>query len=126
MTTLESRMKEMEAEMERLQMENNINSEELKKEFQTVSEKHLDDFKKYFEEKLKRVEEEKGELKKIVSSKSEQITELIKKYKQIEEDLKEATVMMKKRTVLEEKVMNMGLDVNIVKNMTDLLPRNKH
>ena len=61
-----------------------MNSEELKKEFQTVSEKHLDDFKKYFEEKLKRVEEEKAELKKIVSSKSEQITELIKKYKQIE------------------------------------------
>ena len=86
----------------------------------------MDDFRKYFEEKLKRVEEEKAELKKIVSSKSEQITELIKKYKQIEEDLMEATVMMKKRTVLEEKVMNIGLDVNIVKNMTDLLPRNKH
>ena len=86
----------------------------------------MDDFRKYFEEKLKRVEEEKAELKKIVSSKSEQITELIKKYRQIEEDLMEATVMMKKRTVLEEKVMNIGLDVNIVKNMTDLLPRNKH
>ena len=44
--------------------------------------------------------EEKTELKKIISSKSEQITDLIKKYKQIEEDVKEATKMMKKRTEL--------------------------
>jgi hypothetical protein len=47
------------------------------------------------------MEEEKKELKKIVSSKSEQITELIKKYKIIEEDLSEATQMMQRRTVLE-------------------------
>lgn len=47
------------------------------------------------------MEGEKTELKKIVSSKSEQITELIKKYKQIEEDLKDATKLMKKRTALE-------------------------
>jgi hypothetical protein len=33
-----------------------------------VAEQHLKDFKKYYEEKLGRVEEEKAELKKIVSS----------------------------------------------------------
>lgn len=31
MAALESRLKEMDAEMERLQMENNMNTEELKK-----------------------------------------------------------------------------------------------
>jgi hypothetical protein len=39
-----------------------------------VAESHLENFKKYYEEKLSRIEEEKGELKKIVSSQYEQIT----------------------------------------------------
>lgn len=34
--------------------------------------------------------------------------------------------MMKKRTELEEKVMNIGLDVNLVRNMADLVPNNKY
>lgn len=32
---------------------------------------------------------------------------------------------MKKRTELEEKVMNIGLDTNLIKNMTQLLPIHK-
>jgi len=32
---------------------------------------------------------------------------------------------MKKRTALEEKVLNVGLDVNLVRNMAELLPSNK-
>lgn len=63
-----SRIKEMEAETERLQMENNMSSEELRKEFNGVAESHLQNFRKYYEEKLGRVEEEKTELKKIISS----------------------------------------------------------
>lgn len=69
-------------------MENNINSDEIRKEFHVVAESHLTNFKQYYEEKLRRVEEEKGELKKIISSQYEQITELVKKYKQTEDDLK--------------------------------------
>ena len=46
------------------------------------------------------MEEQKNELKKIISSKTEQITDLIKKYKDVEEDVKQATKMMKKRTEL--------------------------
>jgi hypothetical protein len=34
--------------MERLQMENNMNTDEIRKEFQEVSEKHLTDFRKYY------------------------------------------------------------------------------
>lgn len=34
------------------------------------------------------MEDEKAELKKIITSQYEQITELVKKYKQTEEDLK--------------------------------------
>lgn len=63
-----------------------------------VADSQLVDFKSYYEEKLLRLEEEKVELKKITGSQYEQITELIKKYRQTEEDLKGAVKMMKKRT----------------------------
>ena len=51
-----------------------MNSEELRNELHVVAESHLISFKQYYEEKLTRVEEEKTELKKIVSSQYEQIT----------------------------------------------------
>lgn len=37
--------------------------------------------------------------------------------------MKDAVVLMKKRTVLEEKVMNLGMDNNLIKNLAQLLPR---
>ena len=36
--------------------------------------------------------------------------------------MKEAVGLMKKRTVLQEKVMNIGLDNNLIKNISQLLP----
>jgi hypothetical protein len=36
--------------------------------------------------------------------------------------MKDAVQLMKKRTVLEEKVMNMGMDNNLIKNLSQLLP----
>jgi SMC interacting uncharacterized protein involved in chromosome segregation len=68
------------------------------------------------------VEEEKEELKKIINSQYEQITELIKKYRELEEGMKDAVALMNKRTVLEERVMNLGMDNNLVKNLAQLLP----
>lgn len=38
----------MQAESERLQMENNMNTEELKSEFHGVAESHLASFKEYY------------------------------------------------------------------------------
>ena len=36
--------------------------------------------------------------------------------------MKEAVFMIKKRSALEEKVVNLGLDNNIIKNLQELLP----
>lgn len=36
--------------------------------------------------------------------------------------MKEAVVLMRKRSALEEKVMNLGMDNNLVRNLADLLP----
>jgi chromosome segregation ATPase len=52
---LESRMKETHAEMERLQMENRMHIDELKKDFDAMSEKQLAEFKRYYEDKLQRI-----------------------------------------------------------------------
>lgn len=69
------------------------------------------------------MEEEKEQLKKIIGSQYEQITELIKRYKELEEGMKEAVTMMRKRTQLEEKVVQIGMDNNLVANLQQLLPR---
>lgn len=36
--------------------------------------------------------------------------------------MREGVRMMKKRTALEEKVLNIGLDNNLVRNMAQMLP----
>ncbi len=69
------------------------------------------------------MEEEKEQLKKIIGSQYEQITELIKRYKELEEGMKEAVTMMRKRTQLEEKVVQIGMDHKLVANLQQLLPR---
>ena len=65
---LESRIKEMNAEYERCVMENQINQEEAKNEYHIIAESHLSSFKKFYEEKMQRVEDEKEELRKIIGS----------------------------------------------------------
>ena len=37
--------------------------------------------------------------------------------------MKEAVRMMKRRTELEEKVIHLGVDTNLVRNMAQLLPQ---
>lgn len=36
--------------------------------------------------------------------------------------MKDAVALMKKRTALEEKVVNIGMDNNLIKNLAQLLP----
>ena len=36
--------------------------------------------------------------------------------------MKDAVSLMSKRTILEEKVMNLGMDNNLIKNLAQLLP----
>jgi outer membrane murein-binding lipoprotein Lpp len=55
LAALESRMKEMRAEVERANMEAQINHEEGKKQYHEIAEAHLTEFKKFYEDKLKRL-----------------------------------------------------------------------
>lgn len=62
-------------------------------------------------------------MEKINSSQSEQITELIKKYKTLEEGMRELIKQTKRRTELETKIIHLGTDQNLVKNMSELFHR---
>ena len=52
---LESRIKEMQADNERYQMEAQINSEEARKEFERISKMHLQEYKTFYDDKVKRL-----------------------------------------------------------------------
>lgn len=53
----------------------------------------------------------------MISSKEEKITSLVQKYQELEKTMKSTLAKIKKRTELETKVMNLGMDNNLVKNM---------
>ena len=48
------------------------------------------------------------------------MNEIIKRYRILEEGMKKMTKQAKKRTVLEDKIINLGMDCNLVKNKCEL------
>lgn len=51
------------------------------------------------------------------SGQADNIAELMRKYKQLETGMKEILKQMKKRGELESKILNLGTDENLIKNM---------
>ena len=77
----------------------------------------MDQFQKFYEGRIATLEQEKADLKEVISSKEEKITSLVQKYQELEKTMKSTLAKIKKRTELETKVMNLGMDNNLVKNM---------
>jgi hypothetical protein len=84
----------------------------------------MDQFKKFYEGRISTLEQEKADLKEVISSKEEKITSLVQKYQELEKTMKSTLAKIKKRTELETKVMNLGMDNNLVKNMAEILRNN--
>ena len=78
-------------------MENQINTEDAKKHYKAISDKNLHEMKGFYDRRLKELEDDKSELCKINSNQTEQITDLVKKYKKAEESMKELVKQSKKR-----------------------------
>ena len=51
------------------------------------------------------------------SGQADNIAELMRKYKELETGMKEILKQMKKRGELESKILNLGTDENLIKNM---------
>ena len=94
---LEDEVRMGRSEIERLIIENQINSEDAKKQYKAISDKNLNELKNFYDRRLKEMEADKRELDRINSNQVEQITELIKKYKEAEAALEELVRQSRKR-----------------------------
>lgn len=84
----------------------------------------LNDLNGYMNKYLKRlIDNEKNELTNINSAQADQIRELVVKYNELEKNLKDLLESQKKLTDFENRVLNLGMDQNLIKNMAELLRR---
>lgn len=84
----------------------------------------MDQFQKFYEGRIATLEQEKTDLKEMISSKEEKITSLVQKYQELEKTMKSTLDKIRRRTELETKVMNLGMDNNLVKNMAEIVRNN--
>lgn len=82
--------------------------------------------KEYYEKRIKDLEGDKQELQGINSTQSQQIDGLVVKYKQLEEALKALLESQRKLGDLETKIVHLGVDNNLVKNLAELVKRPFH
>ena len=104
-------------------MESEVNINDEKEKRQSVAKNSEDALREYFERKIKELEADKKELQQINTTQSEQISELVAKYNSLERNLKELLETQKRLTDFETRVLNLGMDQNLIKNMSELLRR---
>lgn len=83
-------------------------------------------FKEYYEQRLKELEADKLELQAANSTQAQHINGLVAKYRQLEDALKAALDSQKRLGDLETRILHLGLDNNLVKNLAELLKRPFH
>ena len=79
--------------------------------------------KEYFEDKLASRERDITHLQSVLAGKEQDIRDLIVKYNGLEKRMEALLASQDKLRDLEEKVKNLGLDNNLVKNMAELFNR---
>lgn len=91
----------LKAQNERLILENQINTEDAKKQYKHISDRNFADMKGFYDRRLQELENDKKQLNRIISSQSQQISQLMKKYKDLQEGTKQLLRQNKKRSDLE-------------------------
>lgn len=79
--------------------------------------------KEYYEDKIKSREKDISHLQAVLAGKEQDIRDLIVKYNGLEKRLEMLLESQEKVRDFEEKVKNLGLDDNLVKNMAELFCR---
>jgi len=73
--------------------------------------------KEYYEAKIKSREQDNQSLKKQLSEKETDLRNIVNKYSQLERKLREVLEAQDKLSDFENKLINLGLDQNLIKNM---------
>lgn len=82
--------------------------------------------KDYYENKLNSKERDIEHLKKQMTEKDYDLRAVIAKYNGVEKKLKQLLEAQNKLTDFENKITQLGLDQNLVKNMAELFKKNKN
>lgn len=92
-----------------------------------VDDKEKDDainhWKDHYEGIILKLESDKLQLKQMIDNKGEKIERLVYKYRLLEEELRRASEALQKRGILDKKIIELGLDENLVKNMAEMFKR---
>jgi hypothetical protein len=59
----------------------------------------------------------------MIDNKGEKIERLVYKYRLLEDELRRASEALEKRGILDKKIIELGLDDNLVKNMAEMFKR---
>lgn len=76
--------------------------------------------KEHYERVIDELKKDKDLLKENNSVQAEQITQLVAKYQDLERTLHKTLSTMKKHSELNQKVMELGMDQNLVKNLAEM------
>lgn len=80
----------------------------------------------YYETKLNSKEKDIENLKKQMTEKDYDLRAVITKYNTVQKKLKSLLEAQNKLSEFEAKIVNLGLDQNLVKNMAELFKKNKN
>ena len=109
--------------IESLQLESNAAIEDERAKFKAFIGSHQIGIKEYFEDKIKSKERDIDTLNKILAEKEDDIRDLIVKYNALEKRMDMMMQTNSKLREFEEKIKNLGLDNNLIKNMAELFKK---
>lgn len=109
--------------IETLQLESCAAIEDEKSKMRIMMGNNEVSMKEYFEDKVASREKDIAHLQTVLAGKEQDIRDLIVKYNGLEKRLEALLSSQEKLRDLEEKVKNLGLDNNLVKNMAELFNR---
>lgn len=109
--------------IETLQLESCAAIEDEKSKMRVMMGNNEVSMKEYFEDKVASREKDIAHLQTVLAGKEQDIRDLIVKYNGLEKRMEALLNSQEKLRDLEEKVKNLGLDNNLVKNMAELFNR---
>lgn len=109
--------------IESMQLESCAAIEDEKSKIKVVMGKNEVSMKEYYESKLSSRDQDNEKLKKELTEKETDLRSMVNKYNDVKRKLTEMMESHDKLSDFENKLVNLGLDQNLIKNMAELFMR---